>query len=101
MNELRQKVEHHINYVDQLRSQLAKVEEFQEALLSHEENDREHDVEIGIWDQNGRLYHVWLERDLGITSIQKELIKKLIAETYIRKEVIEMTLTQLIGGDTK
>ena len=99
MNELREKVEHHMNRVDKLNRQLAEAGEFQAALLSHEENDREHDVEIGIWNQHGRLYRVWLERDLGITSIQAELIKKLIAETHIRKEVLEMTLTQLIGGN--
>lgn len=99
MNELRKRVEDHINYVDRLRCQLAEMEEFQQALLSHDKNDREHDVEIGIWNQHGRLYHVWLERDLGITIIQEELIKKLIAETHIRKEVLEMTLNQLIGGN--
>lgn len=95
MNDLRQKAADHIQYVDQLRRQLAELEEFQEALLSNGGSD----IEIGIWKSNGGPYHVWLEKDLGITSIQDEFKKKLITELHIRKEVLEMTLTQLIGGN--
>lgn len=99
MDDIKRKAALHIERVDQLRSQLAEVEEFQEALLSHDKNDREHDVEIGIWNQHGRLYHVWLERDLGIVTIQKELRRKLIAETHIKKEKLENELKKLIGGN--
>ena len=97
MNELREQAMKHVLRVEKLKEQHAELEEFQEALLSPDGSD----IEIGIEMTNGRLYRVRLDQDLGITSIQEELIKKLVTETHIRKAVIEMTLTQLIGGDTK
>lgn len=95
MNELREQAMKHVLRVEKLKEQHAELEEFQEALLSPDGPD----IEIGIGMTNGRLYRVRLDQDLGITSIQEELIKKLVTETHIRKAVIEMTLNQLIGGN--
>lgn len=94
MNELRQKAADHIQYVDQLRNQLAEVEDLQDALEKYDGED----LEIGI-PMAGQWYRVRLMQDLGITMIQDELKKKLITELHIRKAVLEMGLTKLIGGN--
>ena len=95
MNDLRHKASLHIERVYELKRQLGEVEDFQDAL---EKYDGEEELKIGI-PMAGQWYTVELMQDLGITSIQEELIKKLIAELHIRKEVLEMTLNQLIGGN--
>lgn len=97
MDDIKRQAARHIERVDKLRRQLAEVEEMLEALESNVGKD----IQIGVWNKTGHMYGVWLERDLGITAAQEEIRIKVLTETYIRKEVIKMTLTQLIGGDTK
>ena len=96
MDDIKRKAAWHIERVDQLRRQLAEVEDLQDVLEKYDGKD----FEIGM-EMAGQWYRVNLMQDLGITKIQDELKKKLIAELHIRKEVLEMTLTQLIGGDIK
>ena len=96
MDDIKRQAAWHIERVDKLRRQLEEVEDLQDELEEYEGEE----FEIGI-PMGTRWYRVKLMKDLGITMIQDSLKKKLIAELHIRKEVIEMTLTQLIGGDTK
>lgn len=93
MNDLREQAMKHVMRVEKLKEQHAELEEFQEALLNLSRTD----IKISIETSTISLYQVWLEKDLGITSIQAELKNKLIAETHKRKKVLEMTLKQLIG----
>lgn len=95
MSELREQAMKHILKVEKLKEQHAELEGFQEALLTPDIPD----IEIGIGMTKGRLYRVRLEEDLGIVTIQKELRKKLIAETHIKKEKLENELKKLIGGN--
>lgn len=95
MNELREQAMKHVFKVEKLKAQHAELEEFQEALLTPDSPD----IEIGIGTTKGRLYRVRLEEDLGIVTIQKELRRKLIAETHIKKEKLENELKKLIGGN--
>ena len=96
MDDIKRKAALHIERVYELKRQLAEVEDLQGVLGEYEGED----VEIGI-PMADHYHRVMLMQDLGITMIPDELKKKLIAELHIRKEVLEMTLTQLIGGDTK
>lgn len=95
MNELRQKASLHIERVYELKRQLGEVEDLQDSLEKHDGED----IEVGIPLGCDCWHRVMLIQDLGITMIPGELKKKLIAELHIRKEVLEMTLTQLIGGN--
>ena len=96
MNDLREQAMRHVLRVEKLKEQHAELEDLQDELSKIGNAD----IIIGFYPKNGGFYKVLLE-DLGITSLQDELKKKLVTELHIRKEVIEMTLTQLIGGDTK
>ena len=95
MNELREQAMKHVMRVEKLKEQHAELEGLQDDLSKIGNAD----ITIGFYTKNVGFYKVWLERDLGITSIQEEITRKLIAELHIRKEVIEMTLTKLIGGN--
>lgn len=94
MDDIKRKAALHIERVDQLRRQLAEVEEFQDVIEKYDSET----IEIGI-SMGDYTHTVALLKDLGITRIQDEFKNKLIAELHIRKEVLEMTLTQLIGGN--
>ena len=94
MDDIKTKASWHIERVYELKRQLGEVESFQDVLGEYEGED----IEIGI-PMADHYHRVMLMQDLGITMFQDELKKKLIAELHIRKEVLEMTLTQLIGGN--
>lgn len=94
MNELREKAIAHVLRVEKLKEQHAELEDLQDELSKIGNAD----IIIGFYPKNGGFYKVLLE-DLGITRLQEEFKNKLIAELFIRKEVLEMTLTQLIGGN--
>ena len=94
MNELREKAIVHVLRVEKLKEQHAELEDLQDELSKIGNAD----IIIGFYPKNGGFYKVLLE-DLGITRLQEEFKNKLIAELHIRKEVLEMTLTQLIGGN--
>lgn len=94
MNELREKAIAHVLRVEKLKEQHAELEDLQDELSKIGNAD----IIIGFYPKNGGFYKVLLE-DLGITRLQEEFKNKLIAELHIRKEVLEMTLTQLIGGN--
>ena len=96
MDDIKRKAALHIERVYELKRQLGEVEDLQDVLEKYDSED----IEIGI-PMGDYTLRVELMKDLGITSLQDELKKKLVTELHIRKEVIEMTLTQLIGGDTK
>lgn len=94
MNEVVHKASLHIERVYELKRQLGEVEDLQDALEKYDGEE----LKIAI-PMAGQWYTLELMQDLGITMIQGEFKKKLIAELHIRKEVLEMTLTQLIGGN--
>lgn len=96
MDDIKRKAALHIERVYELKRQLTEVEDLQDALKKYDGEE----LKIGI-PMAGQWYTVELMKDLGITMIQGDFKNKLIAELHIRKEVLEMTLTQLIGGDTK
>lgn len=94
MDDIKTKASWHIERVYELKRQLGEVESFQDVLEKYDSES----IEIGI-SMGDYTHRVELLKDLGITIIQDEFKKKLIAELHIRKEVLEMTLTQLIGGN--
>lgn len=96
MDDIKRKAALHIERVYELKRQLGEVEDLQAILEKYECEDLE--IRIPMDDCNHR---VMLIQDLGVTMIHDEFKKNLIAELHIRKEVLEKTLTQLIGGDTK
>lgn len=94
MDDIKTKASRHIERVYELKRQLGEVEDLQDALEKYDGEE----LKIVI-PMAGQWYTVELMQDLGIARIQDEFKKKLIAELHIRKEVLEMTLTQLIGGN--
>lgn len=94
MDDIKRKAALHIERVYELKRQLGEVEDFQDVIEKYDSET----IEIGI-SMGDYTHTVALMKDLGITGLQEEFKRKLIAELHIRKEVLEMTLTQLIGGN--
>ena len=94
MDDIKRKAALHIERVYELKRQLGEVEELQDAIAKYGSKN----IEIGI-PMGDYTHRVEMLKDLGITRLQEEFKNKLIAELHIRKEVLEMTLNQLIGGN--